>query len=238
MMPTSKRVDAQDVVAAVSIMGTASEPRTVGDALRSVIAGGAAARVIASSVTLFEAGGKLLLDEGAKHALRSAAEKGAESALALAAGPLLGPATVLAKKPIAMLTHAGKAARTLAPHAARAAGKEILKGAGKAAGVGLLIDGAVASVEAVVAVRNGSLDRKDAATYVAKEAATGAVATGAGVLLGAGLVALTGGMAAPVVFAVGALGSIGTKKLLRRFTTNPTRELAVREVDRAGAATG
>ena len=104
-----------------------------------------------------------------------------------------------------------------APHAARAAGKEILKGASKAAGLGLVIDGAVASVEAVVAVRSGSMDRKSAAEYVAKEAATGAVATGAGVLLGAGLVALTGGVAAPVVFAVGAIGSIGTKRLLRRF---------------------
>jgi len=230
-MSTSHRVDAEDVVAAVSIVGAAAEPRTIGQALRSVIAGGGAARVIASSVTLFEAGGKLLLDEGAKSALRSAAEKGAESALALAAGPLLGPATVLAKRPIGMLAHAGKAARTVAPQAARAAGKEILKGAGKAAGVGLLIDGAVAGVEAVVAVRNGSMDRKGAATYVAKEAASGAVATGAGVLLGAGLVAVTGGLAAPVVFAVGALGSIGTKKLLRRFTDRSSRALQVREVD-------
>ncbi len=238
-MSTSRphRADAQDVVAAVSLIGAATEPQTIGQALRSVIAGSGAAHAIASSVTLFEAGGKLLLDEGAKSALRRAAEKGAESALALAAGPLIGPATALAKKPIGMLAHAGKAARTVAPHAARTAGKEILKGAGKAAGVGLLIDGAVAGVEAAVAVRNGSMDRKGAATYVAKEAATGAVATGAGVLLGAGLVALTGGMAAPVVFAVGALGSIGTKKLLRRLTTSPTRELVVREVEHAGAET-
>ena len=227
---SKKPVDAQDVVAAVSVMGAAAEPRTVGQALRSVIAGGAAAHLITSSVTLFEAGGKLLLDEGARSALRSAAEKGAESALALAAGPLLGPATVLAKKPIGMLAHAGSTAKAIAPHAVRAAGKEILKGAGKAAGVGLLIDGAVASVEAVAAVRNGSMDRRNAATYVAKEAATGAGATGAGVLLGAGLVALTGGMAAPVVFAVGARGSLGTKKLLRRFTDSSSRELAVREV--------
>lgn len=230
-MPTRKDDSAETVVAAVSMLGAATEPRTIGDALRSVIAGGAAARLIGSSVTLFEAGGKLLLDEGAKNALRSAAEKGAGSALAFAAGPLLGPATVLAKKPIGMLAHAGKAARTVGPAAVRAAGKEILKGTGKAAGLGLLIDGAVASVEALVAVQNGSMDRKAASSYVAKEAATGAVATGAGVLLGTGLIALTGGMAAPVVFAVGALGSIGTKRLLRRFTSSPSRKLAVRALD-------
>ncbi len=196
----------------------ANEPRSVGDALRAVIAGSGAANVIASSMALFEAGGKLLLDEGTRNIVRSAAERGAESALQLAAGPLLGPAHAALKKPIAMLASGSKAARTLGPAVARTAGKEILKGASKAAGIGLLIDGAVAGVEAVVAVRNGTLDKKSAATYVATEAATGALATGAGVLLGASLVALTGGVATPVVFAVGALGSIGTKRALRRFT--------------------
>jgi hypothetical protein len=229
-MSTNKH---QQAFGAVSIADAATDPRSVGDAVRSVIAGGAAARVIASSVALFEAGGKLLLDEGTKSVIRGAAERGAESALAFAAGPLLGPATMLAKKPIGLLASAGKAARSAAPLAARAAGKEILKGAGKAAGIGLAIDGAVAGVEAVIAVRDGSMDRKSAVTYVAKEAATGAVATGAGVLLGVGLVALTGGAAAPVVFAVGALGSIGTKRILRRLTTRSSRELAVREIETA-----
>ena len=161
--------------------------------------------------------------------VRSVAEKGAESALAMAAGPLLGPASMLAKKPIAMLAQSAKAARTVAPIAARTAGRELLKGAGKAAGVGFVIDGAVAGVEAAVAVRNGSMTQGRAMRYVAKEAVTGAVATGAGVLLGASLVALTGGMAAPVVFAVGALGAIGTKRLLRRVTDRGP-VLEVREV--------
>src|SRR5262245_28568419 len=105
---------------------TATEPRTIADALRAVVAGGGAARVIASSVTLFEAGGKHLLDEGAKSALRSAAERGAEGALALAAGPLLGPASLLAKTPLGMLANARRAARTVGPVAARSAGKELL----------------------------------------------------------------------------------------------------------------
>lgn len=205
---------------------TTADAQTMGSALRAVIAGGGAARVIESSVALFEAGGKLLLDEGTKRVIRTAAERGAESALAFATGPLLGPSAMLAKQPVALLT---KAARRVGPLAARTAGKEVLKGAGKAAGIGLLIDGALAGVDAVSAVRNGSMDRRGAITYVAKEAATGAVSTGAGVLLGAGLVALTGGAAAPVVFAVGALGAIGTKRLLRRFT-QPPQEVAVREI--------
>lgn len=200
------------------MLDAATDPQSVGTALRAVIAGNGASRVIASSLALFEAGGKHVLDEGARSLVRSAAEKGAESALAVAAGPLLGPASMLAKKPIAMLAQSAKAARAVAPVAARTAGRELLKGAGKAAGIGFVIDGAVAGVEAVVAVRNGSMNQERAVRYVAKEAATGAVATGAGVLLGASLVALTGGVAAPVVFAVGALGSIGTKRLLRRLT--------------------
>lgn len=228
-MPKIEQDDTNDdVIAAMS--RAAREPHRLGDALRAVISGGGATSVIAPSVALFEAGGKSLLDEGAKHVLRSAAERGAESALAVAAGPLLGPATLLAKKPIAMLASASKAARSAAPLAARAAGREILKGAGKAAGIGLVIDGAVASAHALVAVREGTIDRRGAILYVAKEAATGAVATGAGVLVGAGLVALTGAVAAPVVFAVGALGSIGAKRVLRRLTTRPTRELVVREL--------
>lgn len=225
----------ESIIAAVlpdNVREAAKDPRSIGDALRAVIAGGGAARVLSSSVALFEAGGKLLLDEGTRSAVRSVAERGAESALALAAGPLLGPTSLLAKKPIAMLSNAGKAARTIGPVVARSAGKELLKGAGRAAGIGLMIDGAVAGVEAAVAVHRGEMEKKEAVTYVAKEAATGAVATGAGVLLGASLVVLTGGVAAPVVFAVGALGSIGTKRLLRRLTTKE-KTVVVREVEPA-----
>lgn len=207
----------------------ATDPQSLGGALRAVMAGNAAANAIAASSALFEAGGKLVLNEGTRAAVRSAAEKGAESALAVAAGPLLGPAQALARKPVALLAQGAKTSKAIAPVAARAAGKELLKGAGKAAGIGFVIDGAVASVEAIAAVRSGKLDNKKAATYVATEAATGAIATGAGMLLGAGLVALTGGIAAPVVFAVGALGSIGTKRVLRKWTNRPEK-VEVREL--------
>jgi len=214
-----------------------THPKKAFDAVRAAVAGGGAAGTIGPAVALFEAGGKLLLDEGAKSAVRRIAEKSAESALALATGPLLGPATAFANKPVLALANVGKAARATGPVVARAAGREILKGAGKAAGLGFMIDGAIASVEAVAAVRAGTIDSRSAAGYVAIEAATGAAATGAGVLLGATLVALTGGMATPVVFAVGALGSMGTKQLLRRLTSR-TPNLAVREIEAPSETTG
>jgi hypothetical protein len=220
-----------------------SEPKatTLADyahSLRAAIAGGEAAKLILSSAVLFEAGGKHVLSDGAKRAVREVAERGATRAIALTTSPILASAGELAAKPVlAMTAKAGAAlglkagrgasatangaasamAKGVGKQAMRMAGKQVLKGAGKAAGIGFVLDGAVAGVEAIVALRNGSADRRTAAIHVAKEATTGALATGAGVLLGAGIVALTGGLATPVVFAVGAIGSIGTKRLLRRY---------------------
>ena len=206
-----------------------SEPARVemADSLRAAVAGGEAARLIASSAKLFEAGGKHVLSAGAQEVVKAAAERGATSAVLLATGPVLETASGIARGMDAATTalslgaKTAKGAKTLAvgagKQAFRIASKEVLKGAGKAAGIGFVIDGAVAGFEAVMAVKNGSSDRASAVKYVAKEATTGALATGAGVLVGAGLVALTGGVAAPVVFAVGAVSSIGTKRLLRRL---------------------
>ena len=213
---------------------TSSDPAVVNiaESLRAALAGGEAAKLIASSAALFEAGGKHMLSAGAQKAVREVAERGAARAIAMTTGPILESAGSLAAKPLnAMTTKAGAAlgmkqsagvaaggalAKGVGKQAMRMAGKQVLKGAGKAAGIGFVLDGAVAGVEAIIAVRNGSTDRRSAAIHVVKEATTGAIATGAGVLLGAGLVALTGGIGAPVVFAVGALGSIGAKRLLRR----------------------
>jgi hypothetical protein len=221
-----------DATPAASTELPTATPVSIADSLRAAIAGGEAARLIASSAGVFEAGGKHVLSAAAQKAVRQAAERGAQGAILAATAPVLESASSLAKGmsgakaalslgALGAKAPAASAAGTLVlgagKHALRAASKEILKGAGKAAGIGFVLDGAVASVEAIVAVRNGSSDRATAVKYVAKEASTGAVATGAGVLLGATLVALTGGVAAPVVFAVGAMGSIGTKRLLRRF---------------------
>lgn len=202
---------------------------TVGmaDSLRAAIAGGGAARLLGSSLSLFEAGGKRLLSASAQKVVRDVAERGAKGAILMATAPVLESASGLAlgiggaKAALSLGSRAAGGARSVAmgagKQAMRVAGKEILKGAGKAAGIGFVLDGAVASFEAIMAVRNGSSDKKTALKYVLKEATTGALATGAGVLIGASLVAVTGGLAAPVVFAAGALGSIGTKRLLRRI---------------------
>lgn len=203
------------------------------DSLRAVIAGGEAAKLVGVSARIFEAGGKHVLSASAQRALRKVAEQGATRAIAMATGPVLETASGLASgvggvpAVVALGAGASRASRALSAsralvtgagkQAMGAATKEVLKGAGRAAGIGFVFDGAVASLEAIMAVRNGSSDRTTAIKYVAKEASTGALATGAGVLLGASLVALTGGIGAPVVFAVGALGSIGTKRLLRRI---------------------
>jgi hypothetical protein len=224
-MNSSESENVKAVVDAVSRTEVASDPRSVADALRAMIAGGRAAHVMTSSVSLFEAGGKTLLSEGTKTLVRSAAERGAQNAFGYAAGPLLGAAAP-ANAP-SMITTAVEVAYATGPLAARAAAKELLKGAGRAGGLGFLIDGAIASLEAAVAVRDGVMDRRRAAFHVAKEAATGAASTGAGVLLGAGMVALTGGVAAPVVFAVGAFGALGTKRLLRRLTEMRWRSVAI-----------
>ncbi len=194
----------------------------VAESVRGVAAGVNAAKVVGAAGTLFEAGGKHVLSESAKQAVRTAAHAGAARALTAASEPLFAPVAMLGKAPVAALTEGAAAttvkaaAKTLGRTAATAAAKEIAKGAGKAAGIGFAVDGAVATVEAVMAVKKGTLDKKAAVKHVAKEATTGGLATGAGVLLGAGLVALTGGVAAPVVFAVSALGAIGTKRILRR----------------------
>ncbi len=224
-MNATESTNVKAVVDAVSNTEVASDPRSIGDALRAMIAGGRAAHVLSSSLSLFEAGGRALVSESTQACIRTLAERGAERALGVATRPLLG-ATML---PPGTLGTAVEAARSAAPLAARAAAKELLKGAGKAGGLGLVIDGAVASLEAAVAVRSGAMDRRTAAIHVAAEAATGAASTAAGVLLGAGLVALTGGIGAPVVFALGAIGAIGAKQLLRRYTTATTASARERD---------
>jgi hypothetical protein len=161
--------------------------------------------------TLVAAAGRELVKGASSEAVRAA---GAE--VARAAGAEVARA-------------AGKqVARAAGGQLARAAGAQVLRGAGKAAGVGFLLDGAIAGFEAVVAVRNGSSDRASAVKHVAREATTGALATGAGVLLGAGLVALTGGVATPVVFAVGAVGSLAAKQVLRRVVSRGRAPLTPR----------
>lgn len=185
------------------------DPVNIVDSLRASVAGNGAVAVSAASATLFDAAGKHVLDAGTRRAVQSIVARGATAALA-AEAPFVAAGQVVQSFTTREL------ATVAAGQAARVAAREVLRGAGRAAGVGFVIDGAFASVEAIVAVRSGGADRVKAVGHVAKEAISGALATGAGVLVGAGLVALTGGVATPVVFAVGALSSIGVKRVTRR----------------------
>ncbi|WP_437780571.1 hypothetical protein [Sorangium sp. So ce1097] len=217
------------------------------------IAGSGAVAVRGAAEALFSAAGKGLLDEGAREGLRRAMVENTTAVVdTFAPGLALGPQATAAAKIIAdqggkqagalvareAARQAGQAAladgasaaaaRALAREAMKTAGREVLKGAGKAAGIGFVIDGAFGAYEGVTAYRRGEMTRKGALTHAAQEASTGAVATGAGVLLAAGLVAVTGGAAAPVVFAVGAGGAIGAKQILRRLVSRASSKIPVR----------
>jgi hypothetical protein len=106
----------------------------------------------------------------------------------------------------------GAASRPIVVAAARNVGIV----AGRAAALGLVLDGGLATIDAVRSVRSGEATREQAVRYVAKEAFSGAVATGAGVLAVSAVVALTGGLGAPAAFFLGAGASMSVKHLLKR----------------------
>jgi hypothetical protein len=74
-----------------------------------------------------------------------------------------------------------------------------------------LIDGSWALVAAGRRIHAGTMNLREAAGHVAREAGTGAAATAAGMVAAALLVTFTGGVAAPAVFMVGATASLGAK---------------------------
>ncbi len=213
------------------------------------VAGSGAVAVRGAAEALFSAAGKGLLDEGAREGLRRAMVENTTAVVDVFAPGLSLGAQATAKIIVdqggkqagalvaqqvgqAALTDGASAAvaRTLAREVMKTAGREVLKGAGKAAGIGFVIDGAFGAYEGVTAYQRGQMTKKEAITHAAQEASTGAVATGAGVLLAAGLVAVTGGAAAPLVFAVGAGGAIGAKQILRRFVGRVSSKIQIRPV--------
>jgi hypothetical protein len=174
------------------------------DAMRGSIAGAQGVAVSGAAHALFEAGGRAVLPPAVQRAVRGALESEAARLLA-DAGALEAGASTAAR----MLE--GGTARAVAAQTARAAGRQILRCVGAAAGVGAAIDGAWALAKAIPEVRRGSMRPREAAAYVAREASTGAAATAAGTATAALLVVLTGGVAAPAVFLVGAAASVGAK---------------------------
>jgi hypothetical protein len=174
------------------------------DALRGAIAGSRGVSLRTTALTLFEAGGRRVLPESVQRAVRGAVESEASKVL-LGAG-LLEPGA----SPVVRLLEGGTA-RVVAVEGARAASRQILRTVGAAAGAGAVVDGGWALVQAVRGIRRGALTRREAVLHVAREAGTGAAATAAGTAAAALLVAVTGGVAAPAIFMVGAAASLGAK---------------------------
>src|SRR5687768_2013218 len=124
-----------------------SETTRLGEALRAAVAGGHAAKLIGPATAIFKAGGNKGLSEAAQSTLRTAVEKTAEKAIATATGALLPPDL----SPMKLIGSGARATSAVVKGGARIAAREIAKGAGKAAGIGFVVDGAVASVEGVLA---------------------------------------------------------------------------------------
>jgi len=178
------------------------------DALRGAVAGAQAVAARTAAHALFEAGGHEILPAAVQQAVRSAVERHASRLLA-GAGVLESGASATVR------AIEGRAAEASVQAAARqtagAAGRRLLRGVSAAAGAGAVIDGGWALLQAVRGVRRGSMTRRQAVAHVAREAGTGAAATAAGTAAAALLVAMTGGVAAPAVFVVGAAASLGAK---------------------------
>jgi hypothetical protein len=191
------------------------------DALRGTVAGTQGHVTRAAAQALFEAGGRTILPAPVQSAVRVAVEREASRVLA-GVGLLESGAAATAQ------VVEGGAARAVAVQTARAAGRQVLRSVGAAAGVGAVIDGGWALVQAVRAVRRGSMTQREAAAHVAREATTGAAATAAGATAAVLLVALTGGVAAPAVFLVGAVASVGAKAGLDRWLVRVKGDLRVR----------
>ncbi len=190
--------------------------------LRATIAGSQATTILPASEVLFEAGGRLFLDEPARQAIRSGAEVGARRALGDIVPRIVvdvGAEAVPAAATLAQET-AGQVVKTTTRETARAAARvaagQVLRGVGRAAALGGAMDAVIGGAEATIRYRRGDLDRRSAARHVARETATGALASGAGVAAVAGVVALTGPIGALSAAAVAGGTAIAAKLALSR----------------------
>ncbi len=188
------------------------------DLVMGAIAGQGALGVQHAAQALYEAGGKRLLHEGLQAGVqRMCTRASLETITVLAPTLLVAEGAAAVPSGLRALTVATGAA---AVQTARAAGAQVLRGALRAGGVGLVIDGAVGAVSGLWAYRRGTMTGKQACLHTVREAGTGAVSTATGVALAAGVIALTGTLAAPTVLAIGAGGALASKlgltRLLRR----------------------
>lgn len=185
--------------------------------IMGTIAAQAALGTQAAAQALYEAGGKDLLAGAVQHAVRRACTRSAVGVVNVLAPTLLLDGAVGATATAVPSALRQLTVSTVAAGTARAAGGQVLRGAARVGGVGLLIDGAFGAFTGLRAYRRGTMTGKQAAVYTVTEAGTGAVSSATGVALAAGVIALTGALAAPAVMAIGAGGALMTKLGLGRL---------------------
>ena len=205
-------------------MKETSKAASVAHKMRAGVAGAESVACKAAAEILFETGGKKILTEASKDMLRSSVVEGTEKVLSTVAPELgrkaagvigKGGAKTLAKT--AGETAVCESGKAVARESAKAASRTILRSAGRAAGLGAIIDGGFGLAEGVYRYSKGEMDAGEACIHAGKEAGKGAAASVAGVALAAGVVALTGGLAVPLVFSIGAGTSIAAKIGLDRL---------------------
>jgi hypothetical protein len=191
------------------------------DAVRSALAGAQGMSTKAAAQVIFEAGGNTLLPATLQSAVRGAVEHEASRWWVVSglAGARSGAAP-------AILENA--AARAAAVSSVGVAGRQIARAVGVSAAAGAVIDGGWAIAVASRRVREGSMTRRQAVVHVAREAGTGAAAVALGAAASTALVALTGGVAAPALFAVSAAAAFGAKAGLGAWTARSSGAIRAR----------
>jgi hypothetical protein len=89
-----------------------------------------------------------------------------------------------------------------------------------------VLDGAIGAYEGVTAYREGTKTAREAIAHAGTEAGTGALASAGGVLAAAAMVAVVGGLGAPVVFGIGAITTVGLKLGMRSLFSSPSPSAA------------
>lgn len=175
------------------------------------IAGHAALAARSAAHTLYDAGGRDVLPTVAQAGLQTVLTRKAADAVAAAAPVLLHDAAATVGAGVA------ETASLVAATTVRAAGAQIARTAARAGLVGLVVDAAFGAAEGVFAYRRGTMTGKQAVAHAGIEAGTGAASTSVGVLIAAGAVALTGGLAGSAVMAIGTGSALAAKLGLRRL---------------------
>ncbi len=178
--------------------------------LRAMAIGRPVATAAVAAEALFHGGGKDLLHEVPRAALRASLESAARQVADGTAPALAAQVARFAAKE-AHVVPRGAMVTVARGAVVRGAAKAVARSMGRAAGVGAALDGALGAVKAYGLLRRGAIDRKGAAKLVAVEGATGAASAALGVGAVALVVALTGPIGFSAALLVAGAASAGSK---------------------------